>query len=1042
MSSGGGKSKTPRLLDDNLRSKQFYKVLDLISEGPIMGPVDQEHLSSFHLNNTPVTDEKGNTNIPGITVAWRNGSETQAPINGFAAIEATTMVGTDVTYGTPLIRTITDPTVTRVRFNVGVTGLVQQDTKGNQDNATVVMVLETRTGTTWVNRQTVTITGKISGEFLQAYVIEAPETKPFDIRVRRITPDSASDLLSNGTIWNSYVAITDDNLSYPFCSVVGAVVDRDQYTDTPERSYLMRGRIVDVPDNYDPETRTYNGLWTGGLKQAYTDNPAWIFRDVAKNTRYGLAKAAGYIETDDGSLYVLSQYCDQMIDNGYGGTEPRFTCNVYITEQSSAREILDNIAGMCRSIALWDGMRLSVVTDRPADPIASVTNANVVDGDFKYTSSKLSERYNAVVVSWVNPDNGWETVKEYVSDETLIKRFNYNETTMEAYGCTSRGQAWRAGKWLLETAKLESKVVSFQMARDAIAFTPGDIIELADNHYAGTRLGGRIVSHSGKTITLDADISEYATATGSYIRLFGASGKWDKYSIASVSGSVVTLVDTPAVVRDGTVFTVSTPAVSTRLFRITGISESDNNSVYDITASLHNPNKQAIVDEGAVFEAPTDSVNAFRVPNIENLRIINTASETVQVTATWETATTTRALTFEVTVYSAENTVAAYYETDQFRYEFYGLNAGTYTLGVRGRNESGMKGAETQVDMIIGAPVKPSSVQWIEGIFSATLVPVMQITATSDTSYEFWYAGETPLTGDIVNQAQFLGRSTQWVLNGLKADTTYYAYVRTRNAFGASDFVEASGKASSEIPGMLDFIDQGIRDSGAFKNLQTISETSIEAILQNGMAIDASVEHQWAQYGEVRADVLHITTTIADVEKAFAEYQTIVQAQFDTTIAQVNQKLTASVTSEGTASAYYDLGLQIVRNDVAYKTGVAMGIEPDGSGYKSTIVFAADQFGIYSGSDPASWKAAFFVYQGQVFMNSAFIQDASITNVKIGEYIQSNNYVSGSTGWRIDKSGIFEINSTDPGTGRMVITGNNINVYDENGILRVKMGKK
>lgn len=328
-----------------------------------------------------------------------------------------------------------------------------------------------------------------------------------------------------------------------------------------------------------------------------------------------------------------------------------------------------------------------------------------------------------------------------------------------------------------------------------------------------------------------------------------------------------------------------------------------------------------------------------------------------------------------------------------------------------------MKGAETQVDMVIGAPTKPSSVQWIEGIFSATLVPVMQITATSDTSYEFWYAGETPLTGDIVNQAQFLGRSTQWVLNGLKADTTYYAYVRTRNAFGTSDFVEASGKASSEIPGMLDFIDQGIRDSGAFKNLQTISETSIEAILQNGMAIDASVEHQWAQYGEVRADVLHITTTIADVEKAFAEYQTIVQAQFDSTIAQVNQKLTASVTSEGTASAYYDLGLQIVRNDVAYKTGVSMGIEPDGSGYKSTIVFAADQFGIYSGNNPASWQAAFFVQQGQVFMNSAFIQDASITNAKIGEYIQSNDFVSGSTGWRIDKSGNAEFsNATVRGT--------------------------
>ncbi|MCE6965160.1 DUF1983 domain-containing protein, partial [Enterobacter sp. MW07] len=838
MSSGGGKASTPKLLDDNLKSKQFYRVLDLISEGPIFGPVDQEHLSSFKLNKTPVTDATGNISVNGVSVAWRPGSEAQSPINGFSAIEATTIVNTKVTYDTPLVRTITDQDVTRVRFNVGVTGLVEQDTKGNQNNTSVTLVLESRTGASgWVIEKTVTITGKISGEYLEAHLIDAPDIKPFDIRVRRITPDSSSDLLSNGTIWNSYSEITDDNLSYPFSAIAGAVIDRDQYTDTPSRTYHLRGLIVPVPDNYDPIARTYSGLWLGGFKQAWTNNPAWLFRELAMNTRFGLAKRAGYIDVDDGALYILSQYCDQLVDDGYGGKEPRMTLNAYITEQASARDILDKIAGMFRGIALWDGMRLTVMLDAPQDPIATITNANVVDGDFKRSSVKRSEKYNAVVVSWTDPDNGWEQVKEYVSDDDMIARGNYNETTLEAFGCTSRGQAWRAGKWLLETAKRESSRLTFQMARDAIHFTPGDIVEIMDNNYAGARLGGRIMSHSGNKITVDA-VDSSLIGGGDTMSIMGSNGKFVKYVINSVNNNVVTLKTTPSWVRDGTVFAISTSNVSTRLFRILSVAETENNSVYSITASQHDPNKQAIVDEGAVFEIPNDTLNGYRVPNVENLRIINTNSETVQVTATWETATTTKKLVFELYVYSADGKVVAQYETDQFRYEFYGLNAGSYTLGVRGRNENGMKGAETQVNLIIGAPRSPNSVQWIPGPLQATLVPVMSVTATSDTTFEFWYAGETPvpLTEDIENKTQFLGRGNQWTIQQLKFDHIYYVYVRTKNAFGVSDFVEASGKPTDDFGDITDAILDDIKESDTFKELIESAVDSNEKIA--GMADD------------------------------------------------------------------------------------------------------------------------------------------------------------------------------------------------------------
>ncbi|AWS78287.1 hypothetical protein AM401_07355 [Enterobacter cloacae complex sp.] len=1244
MSSGGGKASTPKLLDDNLKSKQFYRVLDLISEGPIAGPVDQEHLSSFKLNKTPITDSNGNVNVNGISVAWRPGSETQEPINGFSAIEATTIVNTEVTYDTPLVRTVTDQDVTRVRFNIGVTGLMEQDSKGNQKNTSVTMVIETRTGSSgWVMEKTVTIAGKISGEYLEAHVIDAPDTKPFDIRVRRITPDSSSDLLSNGTVWNSYSEITDDNLSYPFSAVAGSVIDRDQYTDTPSRTYHLRGLIVDVPDNYEPIARTYSGLWTGGFKKAWTNNPAWLFRELAKNTRFGLAKRAGYIDVDDGALYILSQYCDQLVDDGYGGKEPRMTLNAYITEQASARDILDKIASMFRGIALWDGLRLSVMLDAPQDPIATITNANVVNGEFKRSSVKRSEKYNAVVVSWTDPDNGWEQVKEYVSDDEMIAKGNYNETTLEAFGCTSRGQAWRAGKWLLETAKRESSRLSFQMARDAIHFTPGDIVEVMDNDYAGTRLGGRIVSHSGRVITVDAVDSSVVT-DGSTMSIMGRDGKFSRYEIDGVNGNNVTLKNEPEWVRAGTVFAISTASVAIRLFRILSVAETENNSVYSITASLHDPNKQAIVDEGAVFEVPSDTLNGYRVPNVENLRILNTNTETVQVTATWETATTTKKLVFELYIYSADGKLVSQYETDQFRYEFYGLAAGSYTLGVRGRNENGMKGAETQVSLIIGAPKAPNSVQWIPGPLQATLVPVMSVTATSDTSFEFWYAGEAPipLTDDIENKTQFLGRGNQWTIQKLKFDHVYYVYVRTRNAFGVSDFVEASGKPTDDFSDITDAILEEIKETDTFKDLiesavessekfaelaDAIKENAnglaaavgsnkqtAEAIIGNALAIADVVVRQTAQQGansatfeqlreviatETEARVTDVTrleaktadneASITDVRQALATetearasevglltaatkvasdkadsaaevgaqntasitdlsqvvtnldssmasrleelgaktdkasggIQSNSIALITNTLAQVNQRMTLSAQygdskasidridsamasdREATASsllslqtdvngnkasinslnqtfsnyqqatatqingitatinghtsaistnaqaianvsgdlkAMYSIKVAVDANGKQYAAGMGIGVENTPSGMQSQVLFLADRFAVMAQAGGAV-TLPFVIQNGQVFIRETFIQDGTIGNAKIGNYIQSNNYVAGSVGWRLDKGGTFENYGSTAGEGAMKQTNQTISVKDANNVLRVQIGR-
>lgn len=918
MSSGGGKAKTPTLLNDNLFHKQFYRVLDILSEGPIYGPVNQKApLNSVMLNDSPITDANGGTSVPGVSVAWRNGTADQSPINGFNAIESTVIVNAKVTHDTPIIRTVSDPNVNRVRLNLGVDSLVQSDDKGNQYNTSVVLMVDVKpsSSTTWSLVKDITIgPGKQSGEYMEAHIIQAPDEKPFDIRVRRVTPDSKSDLLRNDTRWSSYSEIIDDNLSYPHTAVAGAVIDHDQYTDTPTRTYHMRGLIVDVPDNYDPETRTYSGLWLGGFKKAYTNNPAWLFRYLVKNERFGLTRHAGYIDVDDGALYVLSQYCDQLVNDGYGGLEPRMTLNAYITEQMSARDLLDNIAGMFRGIALWDGQRLTVMIDAPQDPIATITNANVVDGAFTRSSIARAESYNAVIVSWTDPENGWEQSKEYVADDELIARDGYNETTLEAFGCTSRGQAYRAGKWLIETAKREPSKFTFKMARDAIHFTPGDIIEILDNNRAGARLGGRIVANNGRIITVDKVDSEYI-APGDTISLLDSNGKFKKHQITGVSGNKITLASAPAWIRNGTVFAVSTNAAKPVLCRIVSVAETENNSVYTIEAAQHDPHKQAVVDNGAIFEVNNDTLNHFRVPNIENLKVLNIGSETVQCRATWETLTTTHRLTFEIRVYNSAGAVVKYYEATNYSYDFYGIDAGTYSLGIRGRNDTGMKGAESIIDLVIGAPAAPVGVNWVPGVFQATVYPISKTTLTTDTSYEFYYSGETQITdpASVTTKAQYTGRGHQWTFGGMNTGHTYYVYVRTRNAFGVSDFVEASGKPTENFDEISDYVMKDVMESEQFKDmisdihdLENRSDAIEQATDDLKTATDnlkSETEDLYKKVGqnsdeigkhEVRIDSLEVSSENTDNELAQtkASLQNASLALINNSLAQTNTRVT------------------------------------------------------------------------------------------------------------------------------------------------------
>ncbi|WP_285315751.1 TipJ family phage tail tip protein [Providencia rettgeri] len=916
MSSGGGKAKTPILLNDNLKSKQFLRVLDLISEGPIYGPVDTEHMSSIMLNKTPVTNKNGDISINGVVAAWRNGSEYQEPINGFDYLESTVMVNNAVTKETPLVRTITNQEVDRVRLNIGVSSLVKTDSGGNQENSSVQMAIEVKSGNGgYVTQKIVTIgPNKISGEYLEAHIIEAPEQKPFDLRVRRITEDSNSDSLQNGTIWNSYTEITDDRLSYPFSAIVGVVIDRDQFKDTPTRNYHYRGLIVDVPDNYDPINRTYNGVWLGGFKQAWTNNPAWLYRALIKNNRYGLAKRVGFVDIDDGRLYALSQFCDQLVNDGHGGKEPRFTLNAYLTSQEKAKAILDKIASSLRGSSVWDGSYFSMLIDMPSDPVALITNSNVIDGKFTRNSTPSDERYNAVIVSWVDPNNGWETSKEYVADDVSIANDGYKETTIEAFGCTSRGQAYRVGKWLLETSLRETGRISFSMARDAISFMPCDIVEIADNQHIGTRVSGRVISRNKRIITVDApiEINEQSIT----FSMMGAHGKPVKFDVDYIDGNKIHLLSEPEYFKEHSPFVISAKNLKTKLYRITSVKEEEGNGKYKISAAEHNPNKQAIVDEGAVFDQPTNTINGYRAPSIERLRVISVNSPTVQTTVAWESSTVTKDLSFEVRVYSNNGNVVFEDETSLFSYDFFGLNAGNYFVGVKAKIINGMKGAESQIEMNIGAPPKPTHIQIDSMHFALKATPYISTDNSINTVFEFWGSEQrVSNVADIETKTKRLGRGSFWIKDGLKEGQDYWFYIRSINPFGVSDFVEATGKPDNVIAEVIDELGDTFLTTEAGKQMQeqidfnkdNLTDLKIDSddFRQKVISIDRELEavneavmevvhFSTENYYELKeesakgkASIKQLQQVQADFTASQAKYQQEVAAQFEHTAADV-----------------------------------------------------------------------------------------------------------------------------------------------------------
>ena len=706
MGKGGGGGHTPVEAKETSRSKQLVKIIDVISDGEVEGLADG--MKSVYFDNTPVQNKDGSYNFNNVQLEGRVGSQVQDVIAGFNTSEKEVSVGTQVRKNLPITRTVTDNKISRLRLTIGVQSLFSQNENGDTNGTTVELVI-----TIGSQSYPVSISGKYSSQYLQQHTFDNLPQVPFTVKVERVTEDSKSQRLQNNTVWSSYTEIIDTEFTYPNTALIGVKFDSEYFSNIPSRTYDLLGLRVKVPSNYDTRTRKYTGMWDGTFKTDWTDNPAWILYDVVTSKRYGLGNRLGEFGADKWALYQVSQYCDQLVPDGFGGQEPRFACNAWLTEQRSAYDVINDICSIFRAMPVWNGQQLTVVMDRPSDPVWTYTNANVEKGEFNYTFSAKKARHNAIQVEYADKDNGYEKAIEYVSDDESIRRNGLNVKKITAFGCTSRGQAHRTGLWLLQTEKLETKTVSFVVGAEGLMHVPGDIIKVADTYYAGTNVGGRVLSVNGKKVTLDREISVNGNSYFSYIN---QNAKHQDIKITSAKGAEVTLDQEPTGLEAYGVWSLSTQQVTSQLFKALSVKE-EIKGKYTITALQHEPQKEAIVDNGAKFEPKATSILA--VPQVSNIGV--TVNPDGSISFAGDVTGGNGVIKYDFRIYKDGALYDIRLGQTSPNLNLDSLENGEYSVLIQVKNEKGQVLSERTQTFVIDKPPTPTGVRVTGGLGNITI---------------------------------------------------------------------------------------------------------------------------------------------------------------------------------------------------------------------------------------------------------------------------------------------------------------------------------
>ncbi|HGY1213070.1 TPA: host specificity protein J [Citrobacter braakii] len=1038
---GSSSSRTPTEQPDDLQSVAKAKILIALGEGEFAGQLTGKDI---YLDGTALENADGSQNFSGVTWEFRPGTQAQNYIQGIPGTENEISVGTEVSSATAWTRTFTNTQLSAVRLRLKWSSLFKQEDNGDLVGYSINYAIDLQTdGGTWQTVLNTSVTGKTTSGYERSHRIDLPQAgSTWTIRLRKITADANSAKIGDTMTLQSFTEVIDAKLRYPNTALLYIEFDSSQFNGSiPQISCEPRGRVIRVPDNYNPETRTYSGTWQGAFKWAWTDNPAWIFYDLVITDRFGLGNRLTAANIDKWTLYQVSQYCDQPVPDGKGGngTEPRHTCNVYVQERNDAYTVLRDFAAIFRGMTYWGGDQIVALADMPRDVDYTYTRANVIDGRFTYSSSTTKTRYTTALVSWSDPGNAYADAMEPVFEQPLVARYGFNQLEMTAIGCTRQSEANRKGRWGILTNN-KDRVVSFDVGLDGNIPQPGYIIAVSDELLSGKVMGGRISTVNGRVIKLDRVAD---AAAGDRLILNLPSGVSQSRTIQAVNAEFVTVTtaysETP---HAEAVWVVESDELYAQQYRVVSVSD-NGDGTFSITGAWHDPDKYARIDTGAIIDQRPVSVippgNQSPPANIviSSFSVVqqNISVETMRVS--WDQAQ--NAIAYEAQWRRNDGNWVNVPRSSTTSFDVPGIYAGRYLVRVRAINAAEISSGwgyseEKTLTGKVGNPPKPvgfatTPINWgirLSWGFPAntgdTLKTEIQYTANSDFSNPL-------LLSDVPYP------SAEYTQLGLKAGQEFWYRAqlvdRTGNESGWTGWVRGVSNANADD--YLGDIADDFLTSADGDRLTSDIDTNLEAALQNALANHGTVEHQWAQYGEVRADILVVKTTIAQVDKAMAEMSTQVQAQINDVTAALEDKLTAVVDASG-ASAIYTLKTGVRINGVMYNAGMSIAVLAEaGKPVVTRVGFNANQFVLMSGSGNTQYSP-FAVVNGQVFISDAFIQDGSITNTKIGNYIRSNNYQAGLTGWNIDKTGQAEFNDVTV-RGTVYATGGSFtgDIYAEDG---------
>lgn len=795
---GGKKSggaATPYEAPNTLNSAQSLRIVDAVCEGEIRGFANGNDApwKSVFLNDTPVQNADGSFNFKGLAGFFLRGTPDQPYIPGFDVSERTVAVSAEVKKSTPIVRAVTDRLVGRLRVTLGVDRNFQVQGNGDTLAAHTVLRVElvNKDGVRAV--ESVTFSERAGGVYYQDVLFDQLPEAPFNIRVSRLTDDAASDKTGNKTYFASFVEMIDAKLSYPHTVLSALAVDSDQFGNSvPRRNYLLDGMLVNVPSNYNPDTREYAGsVWDGSFKKAWTNNPAWVFYDVLTQPRYStLARRLKAADIDKWTLYQIAKYCDELVDDGFGGKEPRFVCNAYLSEKRQAAELLTDLASVFRGLPVWDGRRFSVVMDADADAVAQYANSNVKDGLFTYSGAAFKSISTAVMVQYVDKYDGYRTKTEYVQDDEAVRRYGLNVRQVAAFGCDSRGQAARFGAWMLQTGLRQQDAVSFTVGREGLRHLPYDVVRIMDNDYAGADFSGRLKAVSGLTVTLDRPVE---AEIGSRFSVEAAGALQTLEVMAKPAADRLELSAAPQAAA-GDVWVLQ-GRVKARLYRVVSSKENTADGTFTVSALRHDPQKYGVVDGWAKFDREITTLHNV-VPQLMNPSLTAGGG---RLTITWDNLTADgQVLTYDVKIY--RNNVLYHHIPDAQTAEIVleNLPNGSYRAEIRGRNARG----------VLSEPlVKAWSLDYtIAGLKAAPRLQAIQLdwtlpqTVVNDVQTEIWYAESN--NRDAAKKLTTLPYpQNSYTLSGVAVSDRYWFWLRLADAAGNSgEWTEAVAGRSDPNP--------------------------------------------------------------------------------------------------------------------------------------------------------------------------------------------------------------------------------------------------